>query len=469
MKSSQLVTLLALALTTFVLPAQEAPQAVEEEHASFRVHPEQTYQTIAGFGAGLTDMSALEPAELARANRLLYTEDGVRLNIARVVVPPTVDPLAEPSADGRFHHDWDADQWVQRTLLELKRIPDLKNMTFYAVPFTPPAQWKDNQQITMGGSLLREHYADYAQYLAEFLEYFHTRHGVEFTVLSIQNEPDVKVYWPSCRWTGEELRDFIKVLGPILRERGLAPKLMLAEGSTWDQAWLKLEPALKDPGARQWIDIIGAHSYGWEDQVNHGRRLLRQASETHGIPIWMSEMSIIGIPDDLTMAAALRIAYYMYKDFVEANASAWIYCFTMYRPDFTGSMGVLSPAKDGKVVVPKRFWAFANYSRFVEAGWMRMGIEGLSFANSGFISPEGDRFVIVGHNAFPNGRPATYDFGDWRITSIKTYRTSAREDLAEVDGTQLEGTSFSATLAPFSVTTFSGTLERATRGAAGTR
>jgi hypothetical protein len=171
-------------------------------------------------------------------------------------------------------------------------------------------------------------------------------------------------------------------------------------------------------------------------------------------------MSLIGPPEDPTMRAAMEIAYLMYRDLAEANVSAWIYCFTIFNPNFPGSMGLLSPVDGGRLVIPKRFWAFSNFSRFVRPGWRRMEIEGLGFATVGFLSPEADRFAIVALNGLPSARPATYRFGEWEVVSVETYRTSPEQDLASVGGVKMSPNEFEATLAPVSVTTFTGRLRQ---------
>jgi O-glycosyl hydrolase len=90
-----------------------------------------------------------------------------------------------------------------------------------------------------------------------------------------------------------------------------------------------------------------------------------------------------------------------------------------------------------------------------------MRIDGITFANSAFVSPTRDTFAIIALNATVNGRPATYDFGGFNVSDVKAYRTSKELDLAEVERPATEVHRFSATLAPFSVTTFVGKLKPA--------
>ena len=335
----------------------------------------------------------------------------------------------------------------------------LRRVIFYAVPFSPPLRWKSNKQLTWGGNVPRENYRDYAEYLADFVDYYQKVHGLAIDVLSLQNEPDMSIWWPSCRWTGYELANFLKVLAPIFQQRGLSTKFMLSEGSNWDDAWMRVAPALDDAQSRPFLRILASHSYGSDDQVNEGRDLFRAASARYKIPVWMSEMSIIGPPDDPSMDAAIKIAHGMYDDIVHGGAAAWIYCFVIFTPNYHGSMGVLSPATaTSGLVVPKRFWAMANYSRFVRPGWKRIRVDGLGFANSAFLSPEGDRFAIVAINASGNARPVTYHFGDCTVSAVEAYTTTRDADLSPAAIPLRERDTLPMTLALCSVTTIVGNL-----------
>jgi glucuronoarabinoxylan endo-1,4-beta-xylanase len=298
---------------------------------------------------------------------------------------------------------------------------------------------------------------------------------VDIDVLSLQNEPNFAAPWDSCCWTGAELREFLKVLAPIIHARGLNPKLMLSEGSTWNQAWYHLQPTLLDAAARSSLNIMASHSYGTPPE-NVSRANFATAVAQYGLPVWMSEMSIIGPPavEDSGMEAAMSIAGYIYRDLVEGQASAWIYCFAVFRPylyNITGSLSVLSIATDGTLVVPKRFWAMAHYSHFVRPGWKRIKVDSLgfpnigghSYASTGFINPQGNSFVIVALNAGKKPEPATYHFGNWTVDAVEAFCTTDKLDFYHDQGHHVvplatQPHRFTATLPPTSVTTFTGEL-----------
>ena len=364
-------------------------------------------------------------------------------------------------------YNWAGEQYIQQLYKTLGPVFARVKPIVYAAPFTPPVRWKADQKRNWGGAFLTGHYQDYADYLVDYLKYSRLEQKVNIDLLSLQNEPDVAAPWDSTRWTGEQLRNFLKILGRTLKAEGMSTKLMAPEGSTWDQTAMELAPILRDPEARKYLGVLASHSYGWHDLVGRGRELMRSTAARERLPLWVSEMSILDAPEDPTMLTAMRVAHYMYQDFVEAGASAWIYCLTITRldPVLPGSVGLLSPPKDGALVVPKRFWAFGNYSRFVQPGWKRVRVDGLSFANSAFVSPKGDRFALVALNNAISPRPASYDFGAWEPVGVEAYRTSKDSNLAPVSGAEVEGNTLRATLAPTSVTTFVGQLRRASRRA----
>ncbi|MCX7011574.1 MAG: hypothetical protein NTW86_03235 [Candidatus Sumerlaeota bacterium] len=447
----------------------QPPPGLEEQPADFTVNPATTYQTIEGFGAGffpqtLMAASDLKPDQRERMYDLLYTDQGVRLNILRIHISDNVPllPQGDPSRAKGLKYNWAKDPFTRRLFQALPLVyARVKKPILYAAPFTPPPRWKADKKAFWGGAVLPEHYGDYAEYLADFLKYCKQEQHANIDVLSLQNEPDVAASWESARWTGEELRDFLKILAAKLKAEGLSTKLMAPEGSNWDQTAIKIAPILEDPEARPLVGVLASHSYVSIDLVDRGRGIMQSIARSSGLPLWTSEMCIMGPPDNPAMPAAMNIAHCMYRDFVEADVSAWIYCFAIARvlPESPGSMGVLSPPKDGALVIPKRFWAFANYSRFVQPGWKRMQVEGLAFANTGFVSPQGDRFALVALNGSGRPRPARYDFGASTPMDVETFRTSKEEDLASVSGARVEGNALRVLLPPTSVTTFVGRLK----------
>jgi glucuronoarabinoxylan endo-1,4-beta-xylanase len=437
--------------------------------APFRVHADTTFQTILGFGAGYHAKSPDYFGHLQdpdAAYDALYGDKGPRLNVVRLEI--SANAAARPGGHG---YDWAHDPDTQATWRAIAPALRRTKPIIYAVPFTPPAQWKANGKLTNGGRLKTDHYQDYADYLVDFLEYHHTVVGVDIDVLSLQNEPDVAARWDSCVWTGDEMRVFLKLLAKTVRERGLKTQLMATEGTSWTGAWQHLVPILQDADARAALDFMASHGYTpTGGPVDAARADFAAASARNGKPVWMSEISLMipPQPDDPGMTAALKVADYLFRDLVRAHAAVWIYCFTIFRSDFQGSMGVLSPvnitrADKVPLSIPKRYWAIANYSHFIRPGWKLIQIDG-DGDNTGFAAPDGNGLVIVALNSGTAPRTVEYDLGDRNLAEVEAFATTAELNLERVARPTTTAHGFSATLAPMSVTTFVGAMAHRSGG-----
>src|SRR5690606_17431835 len=104
----------------------------------------------------------------------------------------------------------------------------------WAAPWSPPGEWKTNGADLNGGSLLPEHYQDWAERLALFAKNKQLE-GVPLLGISAQNEPDWIADWETCEWTPQQLVTFIKDhLGPTLREQAPGTALIAPEAANWD-------------------------------------------------------------------------------------------------------------------------------------------------------------------------------------------------------------------------------------------
>lgn len=130
-------------------------------------------------------------------------------------------------------------------------------MTLFASPWCPPTWLKSPPVYNCGGLVWTETYRKaYALYLVRFLQAYAAR-GVKVDALHVQNEPDSNQKFPSCLWTGVQLRDFIKEdLAPALQVAGLATKIWLGtiERASYND-WIA--PTLEDPETRALIAGVG--------------------------------------------------------------------------------------------------------------------------------------------------------------------------------------------------------------------
>lgn len=426
-----------------------------------------------GFGAGFNlianDLFATISSadDRNRAYDLLFGQRNMRampptLGIVRL----TVTPLAKPVGGG--HYDWADDDGIKQQRAALAPVFARANPTLYAVPFTPPPAWRiwRTDLQPQGFYINPDDYGQYAAYLADYLVYWKGI-GHEISYISLQNEPGVKAKWAYCLWLPQQMHDFLPYLAAALQARNLTTKIIASEGTNWTGAWEHLKPSLDDANTAKLISILASHSYLPENDP--GRKIMADASRQTGKPVWMTEMSLMQPyqDDDPSIVAALKIARYIRKDIVDANASAWIYCFAIFKtipPGFTtqiGSMGVLSPsdgAAHGALVVPKRYWAIANFSRFVHAGDKRIAVNGPGDNTVAFVSADGKTFTVVAINPFMQAVAVHFTFPKNSIAGVKSYVTSPTMNLEPVAVTGVVASGFNGVVPAQSVTTFTGSL-----------
>jgi len=195
------------------------------------LNPSVTFQKISGFGAAnnIWGTDFLTNNEIKAAFGLGETELG--LNILRVGLSSN-------------RNQWPS---LVNTIKEAKKYGAI----ILASPWSPPAQWKSNNNL-IGGFLLEQHYADYAKYIDDYTKYMASQ-GAAIDVVSIQNEPDITVSYEGCVWSIDQIHKFMRDHGASIT----GAKVMAAESFNFKQSYT--DRILSDPIASENLDIIGGH------------------------------------------------------------------------------------------------------------------------------------------------------------------------------------------------------------------
>lgn len=89
-------------------------------------------------------------------------------------------------------------------------------------PWSPPSFMKTNKERNHGGSLIKEYYKQWANYLCRYILEYRKR-GYKVTRMSLQNEPKAVQTWDSCVYSASQEKEFLKsYLWPALQEHGLS-------------------------------------------------------------------------------------------------------------------------------------------------------------------------------------------------------------------------------------------------------
>lgn len=395
---------------------QQAPiswHAGASPQESIVVDDAKTYQTMDGFGHTLTGgtaqlmMKMTAPARTKLLHELFQSApQGIGTSYLRVTVGAsdmndhvyTYDDLPNGQQDTALAHFTLAEDEkdvipVLREILAIK--PDLKIM---ASPWTAPAWMKENGAVK-GGSLKRQDYETYAQYLVLYLKGMQAR-GIRIDALTPQNEPENPKNTPSMVMTAPEEAEFIgKHLGPAIAAAGLRTKIIAFDHNCDHPIYP--ETVLRDPDAARYTDGSGFHLYMGD---------IDTLSEVHdAFPnknIYFTEQMVVARGDTFPIAMPVARLILGAPANWSRNVLLWNLAADPQNGPHTADGGC--PMCSGAITLEGdhvtrliAYYTVAHASKFVPAGSVRIGSAAASEmpSNIAFRTPEGKRVLIVSNTS----------------------------------------------------------------------
>lgn len=228
------------------------------------------FQTIDGFGYTLTGGSAyllrekLGAEERQALLRELFSSDSNSIGISYLRVSIGASDLDDHVFSYSEMPDADLNNFTlaedQKNLIPvLKEIISLQpNIKIMGSPWSAPA-WMKTNNLPKGGSLKKEYYPTYAQYLVKYIQAM-AKEGIVIDAITIQNEPENPHNTPSMLMTAEEQASFIKNhLGPAFQQAGITTKIVLFDHNC-DHPEYPIS-ILNDAEARKYVDGSAFHLY----------------------------------------------------------------------------------------------------------------------------------------------------------------------------------------------------------------
>ncbi|KAF9117958.1 Endo-1,4-beta-xylanase, putative, xyn5A [Mortierella sp. GBA39] len=296
----------------------------------------------------------------------------------------------------------------------------------------------DRNGDTSAKRLRYDKYADYAQYLNDFVT-FMKNNGVDLYAISVQNEPDYAHTW--TWWTPEEMLRFMKENAGSINCRVIAPESF---------QYLKnmSDPILNDPQALANMDILGTHLYGTQIS-DFAYPLFKQKGA--GKELWMTE---VYYPNSDANSAdrwpeALDVSYHIHNAMVEGDFEAyvWWYIRRQYGP----------MKEDG--TISKRGYNMAHFSKFVRPGYVRVDATKNPDTNVYTSAYKGNnKVVIVAINKGTSAVSQTFTLQNGKASKVTPWVTDASRNMTAGSSIKVKGGSFTVQLPAQSVTTFVGEL-----------
>jgi glucosylceramidase len=405
------------------------------------VDPNQSFQSMDGFGGALTDSSAavlgsLAPEARDAAMRQLFDpRQGIGISFLRQPIGSsdftaspthyTYDDMPAGQTDFALTHFSIAHD--QKQVLPLLRQAERLNpdLTVLATPWSPPAWMKDSGSLI--GSHLKDDpavYAAYARYLVKFVQAYAAA-GVPVDYLTVQNEPQNRApnAYPGTDMPVRQEADVIEELGPMLRAAGLHTKIL-----AYDHNWtthpddiataqqLGEDPQtdypyeILDSPAAKWVAGTAYHCYSGDPGA---QTALHDARPDKGV--YFTECSgshgPTDTPDQIFRGTltwhARTITVGTTRDWAKSVAD-WNLALDADGGPHNGGCdtctAMLTVAKDGTVTTNAEYDTIGHLSKFVRPGAVR--IASTNYGTTGwngrltdvaFRNPDGSTALVV-HN-----------------------------------------------------------------------
>ncbi len=335
----------------------EADEIRHLESGVINIYPEMEYQEIEGFGGALTETSAYLYSKMDAAQKKQFLEDyfgenGQGYRFLRMHIDScdfsleeyqaVADPIADPDLT-TFTIDRDKKYMIPmlKDAMEMTATP----FSILLSPWSPPYQWKtppeapkndasvyggsflsmlmptidyEKPQRNNGGKLKKEHYGDWARYLAKYVNAY-LAEGLPVTMMTLQNETIAATNWDSCVWTADEQKEFLQdYLYPTFKEAGLVGKVGLY---IWDHNKERIYEFAKevlDEKTKEMVEGIAFHWYSGD----HFEGLSLAHDAFPGMKLMSSECCPLHAPGQSNMLASFMgvsksVAESNYQDAVD--------------------------------------------------------------------------------------------------------------------------------------------------------
>ena len=438
------------------------PTTLQAQAKPILIQPEIQYQRLDGFGVTVGNGSAKELMALPVAERtklldLVFGNDGARANIVRSEISWKGQRLqmTHPLYLRGFMYYF-ADEEDETAQFNLLREALKRGEVFWnSCVWSPPLQWKDNQAPDGRGKLLPKHYEDFATYLAAYIEFYKRLRFQDVQVISLQNAPLSAQAAAGCLWNAGQFKEFLKIVGKVFKERGIATKIMLPELG-WNELSPFLQPILEDPEAKSFPSYLSAHSL---ETDSPGRSLAKETYKRQNFRLWQTEFALPAAEESTGIAGGLKLATHLLNDLTQAETQAWLYWTLLPPAGWSGRLGLLDQT-GSTFQASKRFWSFVQFSKFLPRNSVRVSASGGSSPFAAFRNPQYNGITVVFLN--PSQQPAqeTLEMRGWNLERLMAYRTSEKEDCAAVPLPPESGPKMTLTLEPRSITTLVAQIRR---------
>lgn len=405
-------------------------------------------QTIDGFGAAVAFLQTTFPGPTMD---FFWSPSGIGLSIIRIMaVPDYTDCIAQygtgncvPSSGGTASI-WD---------LANAQAAVARGASVYASMWSPPGAMKTSaaSYLTAGTFVGNPtNYSALATAQASFVTLM-AAHGVLINSLSIQNEPDICTgTYPQACWTAQQFHDYIPYFSAALASAGQSGTLIsMAEPSAWNKGSY-MTTAMNDAAVAFEVGAINAHAYAGSPS----NMTLANFSNVTTQHLRMGEVSDYNSYDG-TMTSALTYATQIHQWLTIAGVNAWSYWWGPAWQGVTGSDNEALQSTTG--VNALRAYALGNWAKFVRPGWQMVTVTNSTGLLVTAFTGSGQMSIVAVNTSASAATGQVFAITGFTATRLIPWLTSSSSALQPQTPVLVSGGSFTVTLPPLSVTTFTST------------
>jgi glucuronoarabinoxylan endo-1,4-beta-xylanase len=393
-------------------------------------------QRMSGFGGSTAWAGSLADSLITR---LFSPTEGCGLSLMRMRIAPNATIGAGEIAIAKKAQALGASMW--------------------AAPWSPPAKYKDNNNVNSGGALLPASYQAWADDLTAMAKNLSAQ-GVNLKWISAQNEPNWTADYESCRYSEAQMASFVGgYLGPTLEKAGLKTRVIAPEVINFGALKTYADALLNDANALKYLDVIATHQYG---SGPTGSAFPYKLAGEKGKEIWETEHGMDNYAGDETMKGGIPLAQEMHQDIVNGPVSAY-HVWWIIPGD-----GVNGTQSNGLVMrghVNQRGYVMGNYSRFVRPGSYRITATEnptSSIYVTAYSNDSSGTLAIVAFNTSSAAVAQKFVLNGVTVPTVTPWETSDAVKLTAREAVPVSGGGFSWSIPGMSVITFVGKYTPAT-------
>ena len=320
-------------------------------------------------------------------------------------------------------------------------------------------------------NLAEEHYADYAEFLAEVVKNVEENEGVHLDYISPFNEPQWD--WDDSGqegspWKNSEIHNVCQAIDKAFQSNNINSRLEIPETAQNKYLYTYNDKPERGKQIREFFNPssenylgdlnsmaqkVAGHSYfsTWDLQtlIETRKKTKQEINRVNPeLEYWMSEYCILedneeiqGNGRNLGMKPALYMARVIHADLTVATASSWQWWLGVSPYDYKdGLVYIDKDTHNGEVYESKMLWALGHYSRFIRPGMQRIGVKRSDNKNiaetvdgtmvSAYKPNDGERYVVVIVNQKEETVSVEINEGNMNdAETIRMYQTTSKDEM----------------------------------------